>query len=513
MKSPKRKPPLYALNSGITEVAKHTLTGDPEFDSNPLITALTPLPTLPNGEIDVAQLFEELSFVPQVSQDAVARMTVPVRMAKAMQLLDVHVPLDREIDLAIDLYSLMCTGYVVRNPGAERLASRDERLCEVREYRRRQAARTALCMAVIGISGSGKTSAIGMSLRRQPQIISFAAEKNEFLPEKVVAWMASECPRNRSRRAFGLAILAQGDHLVGGGWYELYRDANEDDILMGIAAFVEEHHVGLLVIDEIQFAINRRDPADTDLLDYLVHLSNVVHVPILLVGTPQVMRYIDPQIRAARRFVGSAIWDRFPSRTVSTNGEPSTIIDENIRRVLQCVWPCQYTLEQASLDDTELIEALVDSSQNVLALLMVVISLAQRREIALGRSAISAGTVKSVYAEQMQMVHPVVEALKSGSEESIEPFDDLLHRDNLWKVMERHSKREEEEAVARMRKTLDRFAKRLTAGSKQRLASKAARYSLPKPENGAAATKTPSNPEDAVKALSDAGLLKEPGHH
>lgn len=503
---------ISRINTCATVKAVYTKTGDAEFDSNPLITALSPLPSAAKEDDALEDLYNDLTVLPQKSETPPQTMSRIMRMAKAAQMLDFHVPLDRDIELDHDIAIALRNGLVARNPSAEWLAKRSERIEEVRHYQKRKAAASVICIALTGISGVGKSTIVRLLLRREPQVLLHDQSLHPFLPRKQLVFLGVEVPERRSLRTFGLTILKNADHVLGTDFYSWYKAGSVDDIVQGVAALAENHFLGLLVIDEVQFAINRRDPSDHELLDYLVHMANVIGVPILLVGTTKVLRLLEKELRSARRFIGR-VWDRFDR------------FSDDYADFLTALMQIQYTTQSVQLDlptpdpkdsgrlrvkEDGIHNVVYDLTQGIPALITTLLSLAQRREIGLGGNMITVDTLKAIYAEYFISLHPVLDALRSGDDAHIEMFEDLLHKRTLEKIFAEACRTEELAQRKLLRTKLAGFRKKLERSAKAGLAADSVKFSKVKGDRPASPDSMPeraSKAKDPIEALRHAGVF------
>src|SRR5690349_3515425 len=180
------------------------------------------------------------------------------------------------------------------------------------------------CIFLIGISGAGKTTTVKMVLSMLPMII----EHTEFEGVKAlfaqVVWIMVSCPPNGSVITLMKGILHWFDENLDTHYVEeMKTKANTGDFVASVIDKLKHHHVGMLVIDEIQFAIESAEKAD--LMGFLTSLLNEGECLFVLVGTPDAGQLIKQTIRNLRRVVSRTFipLEHFPhvedSRRLATN--------------------------------------------------------------------------------------------------------------------------------------------------------------------------------------------------
>lgn len=105
-----------------------------------------------------------------------------------------------------------------------------------------------------------------------------------------------------------IAVFAELDRLLGteysqGSGWQTYT---MDTIIIKLSQLCITHHIGIIVIDEIQnvlFSRNKR-MADSGLIRTIVQLMNDTGVCVMLVGTPEARPLLDNAPHLARRTRG-----------------------------------------------------------------------------------------------------------------------------------------------------------------------------------------------------------------
>lgn len=386
----------------------------PEYRDNPFINRLPPLR---DHHAALDGLTDLPTFDPKErSYPAYIRLQCLQRLTRYFDPNERHLDLDQRLDLMIR------QGYVGRNPlttgyidhltnGHARVVARDLQVSL------RPAESTAIGMALIGVSGMGKTRSVQRILGRYaPQVI--VHEKPFALHQ--VAWLRLDCPAKGSEKQLCFSFFKEMDRLLGTNFEARHGGAREpvDKMLPQMAAIANRHALGLLVVDEIQHLIEAPGLVRQSLLNFFVTLVNVVGVPVLLIGTPRALPLLDGAFRQARRVsgLGSMMWDRLPP-------------DETWNDFIERMWRFQWTSEPSDLTP-EVKETLYAESQGVIDIVIKLYLLAQLKAIQLGALAdaaemIDAPLLRHVALESLGLVRPMLDALRRNDRRALERYDDL----------------------------------------------------------------------------------------
>jgi hypothetical protein len=187
------------------------------------------------------------------------------------------------------------------------------------------------CMLVFGISGTGKTTLVKMVLSTLPMIIEHRRFRGISAKFVQVVWVLVSCPPNGSVLTLMKGILHWFDHHLGTYYVmEVKSRSNTADYILKVDEVLRRHMVGVLVIDEIQFALNSAEKAQ--LMGFLTNLLNSNHCTFILLGTPDARRYLVKSLRNARRVVSGGFialhslpddeWARMAKATISIDFLP-----------------------------------------------------------------------------------------------------------------------------------------------------------------------------------------------
>lgn len=161
------------------------------------------------------------------------------------------------------------------------------------------------CKLILGLSGTGKSTAALMAVSMLPIFIKHTEFEGEDLRMVQAVWVYVTCPHNGSLRTFLEGILEWfdmylGTHLV----EEMSLKANTADYMAAAREALNDHFTGLLIIDEIQNVLKAADKHD--LIDFLTNLLNDRCCSVLCLGTEEAESHLKT-LRVQRRVSNSGI--------------------------------------------------------------------------------------------------------------------------------------------------------------------------------------------------------------
>lgn len=368
-----------------------------------------------------------LGKLPQTMGEIVALMTPPTtpprpdmrqrgvidRFAAVGELEDVYVPTSRDIKLALQISRTLVRGYQVRPPNAHYWLNHTKRALSLAE--RSPAPRATLMTAnthsVIGTSGLGKSTGIGLALNIFPSVVEHDQEKNPLLPKIQVPTLSVTCPVNRTPKAFITEFFQQIQLKTGINYMqELPKGVSDDALIVEMGRVTSLHCVGLLVFDEVQQVVG----GDDRLKDLLVRLTNTLKLPILFVGTFKAQEKLNEELAVARRMLGGP-W------------VPYSHDDEDWFNIIDTLWQYQVTRVATDLDD-KLRAKMFELTCGVPALAKALYGFVQEHLIINSDEkdpeTITPDLLEQVFHQDMPSVIPAMTALRTGA--GLEKFDDLL---------------------------------------------------------------------------------------
>lgn len=302
--------------------------------------------------------------LPQMSPEA-RRQSLPL-------LASLFVPLSYKYAVYDQLYRAIRETYTTRTT-IEEIRQINALFCgkESTSY-----ATQAASGSVLGVPGIGKTSTIRRALETMPQVIEHAEYMGQPFYCKQVLYLRIECPSDCSVKTLALNLLSALDRAIGSDYlHQLIslRSIAASAVATQVKILCMTHHVGLLLVDEIQNAVEtaQRNRQIKPLLKFLVELTNDTATAVYFVGTPTAEQLFVSQEHLKRRTRGIRLLPLKP--------------DGTYRRFLEQIWPYQLTPQQAPLTE-KLANKLFDFSGGIPAYIIKIFQETQAQALLQGQA-------------------------------------------------------------------------------------------------------------------------------
>ncbi|WP_244440878.1 ATP-binding protein [Neobacillus jeddahensis] len=418
---------------GDLEEANYKEQALSDYCNNPFIEALPPIFT----EDDVLERF---MVTPRISEqdkqsEANIRYHVLKRIKNFIQPLPIHFEVERKLS------TLIRRGYLARNPLDKSFLERIRVLHELREdeegahryidERLNYIRSTADSVAIIGISGIGKTTAIERLLSMYPQVIKHQLYKGQLFNRTQIVWLKIDCPYDGSLATLCKSFFKAIDDLLGTHYLEKFGYFNRmtSTMLLYMTSLASLYGIGVLVIDEIQHLINSKNEQE-EMLNFFVTLSNTVGIPTVLIGTSKAQLLFKGNFRQARRAAsdGSIIWDRMAENS------------EEWEFFLETLWNMQCLKEHSELTD-ELKKAFYEECQGITAVAVNLFILAQERVLFDEKNSdekITPQVLRQTAKVDMKIIQPMLNAIRKNNLKAMYKYEDIMI--NLDDLMINHKK-------------------------------------------------------------------------
>ena len=133
--------------------------------------------------------------------------------------------------------------------------------------------------AILGVPGIGKTSTIQRCLNTMPQVIIHNEYQGNTYYTKQINYLLAECPSDCSIKTLAFNIISGIDRAIGSDYIgngNVLKSLSSSALTAKLKIVCMSHHIGLIVIDEIQNAI-MTGAGDTYLIGGVEHMG---HVPM-----------------------------------------------------------------------------------------------------------------------------------------------------------------------------------------------------------------------------------------
>lgn len=415
-------------NGCMAEIAEYKEQVVHDYKGNAYIEALPSLLT-------AAESIQKLSNYPEYSHDE-RGLESHFRVHMINRIFQVFQPLPMTMQLENKISTSIRQGYIKRSQFSWEMAQgfckdygkiKNIGISEDRNYNSSSSGFTLL-----GISGLGKTTSLNHILHLYPQVIVHKDYKGTPLSNYQVSWLKLECPYDGSLKGLMFEFFSSIDRLLGTNYFQkmVSSRATTDMMLSVMNQVVRNTSLGLLVIDEIQHLNAAKSGGDSKMLNFFVNLYNIVNLPILVVGTPLAMGVLQKnEFRQARRNIGLSgdmICDRLKN-------------DKQFELLVRTIWHYQWTRSEITLTE-EIINTLYDEVQGVPDLLIKVYSIVQSYAISTGIENITPSIIKKCAKENLKMVQPMIQALKSGNLREMAKYEDVYIPDIDYTNVLTHTK-------------------------------------------------------------------------
>lgn len=397
-------------NRGRIEFAEYKDTGVPHYKNFPMIEALPEI-------LDAIEATKKIKVLKKFNPEEL-QLSPSKRKHCVEQLATYLIPLNKHLEVEQKLSIFIRQGYLSRNITNNDhirrmrnaiLSLKKPEIAELERQAHNVPLPTSSALGIIGISGAGKSTGITRILNIYPQVII-----HEKYEEKQLVWLKIDCPVTGTIKQLCLSFIKEMGELMGGIDYNEYKDYKTDELIIVISALALEHHLGVLVIDEIQYLHEHASGGVALMLNFFNTLINTIGVPIVLIGTPKARHLFTKEFRNIKRITaqGSIEWDRLKA----TNSDWKTL--------LKFLWKHQWTLKKAELTP-EIEEALYYESQGIPDLVVKIFKESQKRVIGAGEL-LSPSVIHSVAQDQFRILQPPLEALRSGNKKEMEKYVDIF---------------------------------------------------------------------------------------
>lgn len=416
MRAVERDNTLVVLKGEVEEACYKRQELD-EYKGNPFIEALPPI-------FDEDEVIERFTVSPIIKEEDRSRATniryhVIKRIKNFVQPLPIHFIIESRLS------TMLRRGYLARNPLDKSYLKRVRILNELRaseevgleaiEDRMSYMRSTADSMAIIGISGIGKTTAIERLLLMYPQVIKHMEYEGQLFSRTQLVWLKIDCPYDGNLATLCKSFFKAIDDILGTRYLEKYGYTSRvtSSMMLHMTTLASIYGIGVLVIDEIQHLLNSKNNME-DMLNFFVTLSNTISIPTVLIGTSKAQQLFRGNFRQARRAAseGAIMWDRMDKK------------EDEWDFFLETLWELQCLKEYTGLS-LSIKEAFYEETQGITAVAVILFILAQEKALAEGEEQLSVELIRQTAKNDLRMLQPMLKALKANNMKEIMKYEDI----------------------------------------------------------------------------------------
>ena len=270
------------------------------YPGNPFIEAMP-------EQMKSSALMTSLTHIPKIPKN-ISLLPSQQRASHTTKILETFFPLS----YSPLVYNLIYQGMISSYASKKSFQSIQKALQLPVEIQSKVYLTQAVSASILGVAGVGKSSTIARILATFPQVIEHSNYKGNLFFCKQITYLNIQTPNDCSVKSCCIQIFAELDLLLGTSYApkgQAGRGQTVDAFITRLSQLCITHHIGIIVIDEIQniVSMNRKSGYDSRLIRFFVQLMNDTGVSILLVGTPEVGFFFDKQPHLARRTRGLRI--------------------------------------------------------------------------------------------------------------------------------------------------------------------------------------------------------------
>lgn len=400
--------PETRILKGITEKARYKKQELKEYEGNPFIEALPSIFT----EEDVLEslMIETVITEEDKCRPNHLRLHVINRIRSFMLPLPIHFAIEAKIS------GLIRRSYLGRNPldkayRKQQAEFNKEKDIEVVQHSRS----TADGLTLIGISGTGKSTAVEKLLLMYPQVIEHSKYGNNLFTRKQIVWLKIDCPYDGNIKTLYKSFFKAIDDMLGTEYLKKYgyKNKSSSTLMLYMTKLASLYGIGVLVIDEIQHLLNQKSDRE-QMLNFFVTLSNTVGISTILIGTPKAQELFEGNLRQVRRATseGAIIWDRM--KEGSSEWE----------FFLEALWGKKCLKENTPLTP-KIKQVFYEETQGIIAIAVNLFIMIQERALVEGTECITASLIRKTSQEDMQIIQPIIKAIRANNISEMKRYDDI----------------------------------------------------------------------------------------
>ena len=223
-----------------------------------------------------------------------------------------------------------------------------------------------LCMALVGLAGSGKSECNKIATSIFPHaILHNFSSGHRYLQIPILQMSAIDISDTKSLLIHLAGLI---DMYIGHGRVYKQIMIKQHDIAKMLDYFgelVEQFHVGMVIVDEVQMISNKKS-----LFNHLLSLSNACHVSVCLIGTEESMPNLHKKSWFKRRFGELGLI------TADLGIQEQVVMESVLRQIWHYQWTYKYTVNDEP--DEESVRLMVNSCMGNIDLLTTIFIKAQR---------------------------------------------------------------------------------------------------------------------------------------
>jgi len=230
-----------------------------------------------------------------------------------------------------------------------------------------------------------------------------------------VVWLKVECPKAGSVKDLALSILHAFDRVLGTRHAPRGASrASAGDLTSLVSHLAVAHHLGILVLDEMQNLSAKKSGGREEMLNWFQELVNEFKLPVALLGTYKARGVLQLDLRHARRVTvtGSENWDPLKK-------------DAEFEFLVNQLWRYLWLRDAGPLTE-EMRNTIYEETQGVRGFIVDMFLVAQLHALWKGVETLTPDLFRHVARTEFSAVQPMLNALRSKDPRRLRHFDDLV---------------------------------------------------------------------------------------
>jgi hypothetical protein len=388
-----------------------------QYQGNPMIEALPPIPE------DNSEVFRNLTGLVNTISPEEKKLKPLLRMHllhKTRNEFFFPFAQVRRLDTAIQI--MIRGAYMGRNPVTmeyrrhlAELDRQDEQEKQSVDINERPMILPEMGAIIFGISGSGKSRALSQCLCYYPLSIRHEVYNGKPFTRTQLPWLMVEAPYDGNYVTFCRAVFQEIDKRCGTNNLDKYGYSTHSvsTMILHMQKLLMLYNVGILIIDEVQHLLITKSDS-SEMLAFFVSLTNQLGVPIIYCGTSNAIKLFQSRMAIARRQTGAG----------DMKFQPIDRKNREWSSMMNFLWRGYVLREDVPLD-SEMLDVFWECSQGLIGIVVALFCQVQIRALFGNRESFDVGLVLKTYNEDLALVKPMLEAIKSGNEWEIAKYEDL----------------------------------------------------------------------------------------
>jgi len=296
-------------------------------------------------------------------------------------------------------------GYLHRNPLSRQTRHDQFQIGNDSNYTVSNVSPLSQCIAMIGVSGRGKTSGILKALSQIPKVIRHQNFKGQTLRLDQVVWLAFEAPTTKTQKGFILNFFSAIDAVINTSYYDEWKHSNAS-----VPVFIHEakkvaynHCVGIIFIDEIQRCAAESGKENMATLSFIDAFFDSLGIPAIIAGTHKSKPLFEHTVSTARRLTSGRNFLLEPFER-----------DEPFWEMLINSFYYPQILKKSFSFTPEVVDIIHYLSAGLPAILCRLMKLSYEIAIESGVEKISCELLNDVYKSQFEVIHPALQLVRDN---------------------------------------------------------------------------------------------------